>query len=106
MATSKTKAAQGLLENSSLPSTSQQPPPSRPRPPVILPPASPSAAGPSQSSVQNPPRNARSPSVDWPEWDIELDLNPSDDDDIAYREDTDLGPARKKQKMSSNLTMS
>jgi len=51
--------------------------------------------------VQNPQRNSLSPGVDWPEWDIELDLNPRDDTEIPPREDIDLGPARKTQQIDN-----
>jgi hypothetical protein len=97
----KNRVAQRPLENSS-----QPPPPSRLRPPVIMPSAGPSSAGLSQSSVQNSQPNLRPPSPDWPEWDIELDLNPWTDDEIAATEDIDLGPPRKRQKTDNTPTMS
>jgi len=71
-----------------------------------MPSAGPSTVGLSRPSVQPSPPNSRPLSPDWPEWDIELDLNPWTDDEIAAREDIDLGPARKRQKPDSTPTMS
>ena len=105
MTTLKARAANSLLNNPSQPSTPAPPPPSRPRPPVIMPSAGPSAAGLPRPSVQNSPPNSRSPSPDWPEWDIELDLNPWTDDEIAAKGDINIGPTRKRQKTDNNPNM-
>ena len=70
-----------------------------------MPSAGPSAAGLSRPSVQNTPPKSRSPSPDWPEWDIELDLNPWTDDEIAAKGDIDLGPTRKRQKTDNTPNM-
>lgn len=71
-----------------------------------MPSAGPSTAGHSRPSVKNTPPNPRPPSPDWSEWDIELDLNPGIDDEIAVREDSDLEPVRKRQKMDNTPTVS